>query len=173
MKISIISDLHFGYGWNTKIEEDSFQNAEEAIEKSLDCDLILIAGDIFDSRTPNTATWAKSLEILSKPLLEKNKGIKLSNLIDKNLLKIAERSLKGIPLVTISGTHERRGDYQINIIEALEQTGFAINLHQNGIIFEKNNQKIAIQGLSGVAERNALKVIEEWNPKPIKDVTIY
>lgn len=174
MKISIISDLHFGYAWNTRLEEDSFENAKEAIQKSLDSDLVLIAGDIFDSRTPNTATWAKSLEILSEPLLEKNKGIKLSNLIDKNLLKIAERSLKGIPLVTISGTHERRGDYQINIIEALEQTGFAINLHQNGIIFEKNGiifekngQKIAIQGLSGVAERNALNILQEWNPKPV------
>jgi len=103
MKISIISDLHFGYAWNSRLEEDSFQNANEAIEKSLDSDLILIIGDIFDSRNPNTEILARAFKILSKPLLEKNKGIRLLNLIDKTLEKISERTLKGIPVITIAG----------------------------------------------------------------------
>ncbi|MCD6226193.1 MAG: DNA repair exonuclease [Candidatus Aenigmarchaeota archaeon] len=168
MKISIISDLHFGYAWNSRLEEDSFQNANEAIEKSLDSDLILIIGDIFDSRNPNTEILARAFKILSKPLLEKNKGIRLLNLIDKTLEKISERTLKGIPVITIAGTHERRGDYQLNSLEALEQTGFIINLHKNGIVFEKDDQKVAIQGLSGVPERNAYSILEQWNPKPVK-----
>lgn len=167
MKVSILSDFHFGYAWNTRLEEDSFQNAKEAIEKALDSDLILIIGDIFDSRNPNTEILARAFKILSKPLLEKNKGVKLLNLLDKPLEKISERTLRGIPVVTIAGTHERRGDYQLNTLEALEQTGFIINLHQNGIVFEKDNQKIAIQGLSGVPERNAHSALEQWNPKPV------
>jgi len=160
MKISILSDFHFGYAWNTRLEEDSFQNAKEAVEKSLDSDLILIIGDIFDSRNPNTEILARAFKILSKPLLEKNKGVKLLNLLDKPIEKISERTLRG--------THERRGDYQINTLEALEQTGFIINLHQNGIVFEKDNQKVAIQGLSGVPERNAHSALEQWNPKPVQ-----
>jgi len=63
MQISILSDFHFGYGWNTRLEDDSFQNAKEALSKCLDSDLILIAGDIFDSRNPRTETWAKTLKV--------------------------------------------------------------------------------------------------------------
>ena len=76
MKISVLSDLHFGYSRGTRLEKDSFQNAQEAISKCLDSDLILITGDIFHSRIPRTETWAEALKVLSKPLLTKNKGKK-------------------------------------------------------------------------------------------------
>jgi DNA repair exonuclease SbcCD nuclease subunit len=50
MKVAVLSDFHFGFSYSLETENDSFENAEEAMEKALDCDLILIAGDIFDSR---------------------------------------------------------------------------------------------------------------------------
>jgi len=168
MKISILSDLHFGYGWNTRIEEDSYQNAQEAISKCLDSDLILIAGDIFDSRNPRTETWAKALKVLSKPLLEKNKGVKLVEEINKHLPEISQRTLSSIPVLALHGTHERRTKDQINAIEALEQTGFLIHLHCNGLIFEKDDQRVAIQGMSGVPERYAEQALNKWDPKPIE-----
>jgi DNA repair exonuclease SbcCD nuclease subunit len=166
MRIAILSDFHFGYGWNTKLEEDSYQNVQEAISKCLDSDLILIAGDIFDSITPRTETLAKALRVLSKPLLTENKGVKLVKTINKNLPEISNRTLLGIPVLVLHGTHERRTKEQTNTIEALEQTGFLIHLHCNGLIFEKEGQKIAIQGMSGVPERYAKDVLNKWNPKP-------
>jgi DNA repair exonuclease SbcCD nuclease subunit len=166
MKISILSDFHFGYGWNTKLEEDSYQNAQEAISKCLDSDLIVITGDIFDSVTPRTETLAKALKVLSKPLLTENKGVKLIKTLGKNLPEISNRTLSGIPVLALHGTHERRTKEQTNTIEALEQTGFLIHLHCNGLIFEKDGQKVSIQGMSGVPERYAKDILDKWNPKP-------
>ena len=168
MRISILSDFHFGFAWNTKLENDSFENAREAIEKALDSDLILIAGDIFDSRVPTTEVWARALSILCKPSLAKNKGVKLVKTIDKDLREISKRSLSGIPVIAIHGTHERRSKGQINAVEVLERTGFLIHLHCNGLIFEKNGIKVAIQGMSGVPERFAKQILDRWNPKPIE-----
>lgn len=168
MLISILSDLHFGYGSKTRLEDDSFENAQETISKSLDSDLILIPGDIFHSRIPTTETWAKTLKTLSKPLLTKNNGIKLVKTIDKELDEISERSLSRIPVLALHGTHERRGKNQINVIQALEKTGFLIHLHCNGLIFQKGEQKVAIQGMSGVPERYAKQILDKWDPKPVE-----
>jgi len=168
MLISILSDLHFGYGSKTRLENDSFENAQEAIFKSLDSDLILIPGDIFHSRIPTTETWAKALKTLSKPLLTKNKGIKLVKTMNKDLDEISRRSLSGIPVLALHGTHERRGKDSISAIQALEKTGFLIHLHCNGLIFRKGKKKIAIQGMSGVPERYAKQILEKWDPKPVE-----
>jgi len=168
MLISILSDLHFGYGWNTRLEKDSYQNAQEAISKCLESDLILIAGDVFDSRTPRTEAWIDALRALSRPILEKNKGIKLVDTINKDLDDISKRSLSGIPVITIHGTHERRPKEQINAIEALEQTGFLIYLHCNGLILEKDGKRVAVQAMSGVPERYAKQVLDRWDPRPVE-----
>jgi len=168
MRISILSDFHFGYGWNTRLEDDSFQNVKEALSKCSDSDLILIAGDIFDSRNPRTETWAKALKVLSKPLLSGTKGIKLIDRINKELPEISKRTLSTTSVLVLHGTHERRTKDQVNAIEALEQTGFLIHLHCNGLVFEKDSQKVAIQGMSGVPERYAKQVMDKWGPKPLE-----
>jgi DNA repair exonuclease SbcCD nuclease subunit len=168
MRIAILSDFHLGYGWGTELEKDSFLHAEEAIKKSLDSDLILVCGDIFDSRVPRTDVWAEAMHILSRALLTENKGIKLVKTINKNLKEISKRSLRGIPIVAVHGTHERRGKGLINAVEALEHAGMLIYLHCNSIIFEKDGEKVAIHGMSGVPERYAKDVLEKWNPKPIE-----
>lgn len=167
IKISILSDLHFGYAWNSFLENDSFENAQEAISKSLDSDLIIIAGDVFDTRMPKTDMWARALRILSRPFLRKNDGIKLVDTINKELKDVSQRTLQGIPMIAIGGTHDRRASGQINAVQALEQTGFLLYLHRNGLIFEKGGQKIAIQGMSAVPERYAKQFLDQWNPKPI------
>jgi len=53
MDISIISDTHFGFKWGSERGEDTFENAREAFEKSLDADVIILPGDIFDKKYPN------------------------------------------------------------------------------------------------------------------------
>ena len=77
MRISFLSDFHLGFSQFSETEEDSYESAEEAMEKALDSDLIVLVGDIFDSRLPKTKTWGRAMKILTKPLLKNNPGIKL------------------------------------------------------------------------------------------------
>lgn len=167
MKIAVLSDLHFGYDYNSELENDSFYNAEEAIQKALESDLILICGDVFDIRAPKTQTWAKALKILSKPLLKENPGTKLIS-STKELKEISKRTLAHIPVVAINGNHERLSMGEQNTVEALENAGIVVHLHLNTIIFEKDGIKVAIHGMSSVPERYAKDILYQWNPQPIK-----
>lgn len=167
MKISVLSDLHFGYAYNSELENDCFDNAEEAMEKAFDSDLIIFAGDIFDMRAPKTQTWGNALKILSKPLLKDNPGIKLVE-CSKQLKEISQRTLNHIPVIAIHGNHERLVKGEVNTVEALENAGLVIHLHLNTIVFEKDGIKVAIHGMSSVPERYAKEVLEKWNPKPIE-----
>ena len=65
MKISIFSDCHCGYAFGEKRGEDPFLGLEEALKSSMDCDLILMAGDIFDSRVPKQEVFARTAKLLS------------------------------------------------------------------------------------------------------------
>ncbi len=167
MKISVFSDSHFGYAYRTETENDSFEHAEEAIEKCADSDLILLAGDIFDVRVPGTDVWAKSIKVLSKTLLRQNSGIKLVS-SDKQLKEISKRTLNHQPVISIHGNHERRARGEFNAVEALENAGLLLYLDKNVVIFEKDGKKVAIHGMSSVPERYAKQVMQEWNPKPVE-----
>lgn len=167
MKIAVISDLHFGYGWGTELENDSFENADMAIQSAIanGADLILLAGDIFDSRFPKTDVLARATKILVKPLLENDRGVNFVSCGNKKLKQISQRTLRHLPIIAIHGTHERR--YGVNTVEALENAGILIHLHKETICLEKDGICIAIHGLSGLPERYAKQALEEWKPKPI------
>ena len=167
MKISILSDFHFGFAYNSELENDSFENAEEVMQKAIDADVILIAGDIFDSRLPKTGVWAKAIKILVKPLLRESSGVKLVQ-SSKDLKEISKRTLQHLPVVVLHGTHERRGKDEVNAVEALDNAGLLIHLHCQTVVFEKNRIKIAVHGMSGVPERFAKDVLQQWNPKPVE-----
>jgi len=167
MRIAVLSDLHLGFSYTEETENDSFENAEEAIEKALDCDLILIAGDIFDSRVPKTSVWAKAMKVLVKPLLKESTGLKLVY-CSKMLKDISKRTLSHLPVVAIHGTHERKGKSEINAVEALENAGILIYLNQDTIVFEKDGKKVAIHGMGNVPERYAKDFLDSWNPKPLE-----
>ena len=166
MKIAIISDPHLGFSLNTRMENDSYENFKEAIERSLDCDLIILGGDIFDSRSPKTKSWSNALKILSLPLLQPTTGVKLVD-VDKKLKDVSRITLNHLPVVAIHGNHEMRAKGEENVLEALENAGMLIYLRKNKIIFEKNGVKVAIHGMSYVPERFAKDVLEDWNPKPV------
>ena len=143
IKIAVLSDFHFGHGYNTEVEDDCFLAVEEAIERAMDCDIILILGDIFDSRLPKTAVWSKALHVLARPLLKPNSGIKFVS-STKNLKEISIRSLNHIPVVALHGNHERRGKDEANTLTALENAGLLIHLHLESIVFEKNGKKVEV-----------------------------
>ena len=168
MKIAILSDFHFGFSYSPELEDDSFENADEAMEKALKADLILILGDIFDSRLPKTQTWAKAMKILVKPLLEESRGVKLIS-STKEMKRVSKRTLEHLPVIAIHGTHERRGKGELNAVEVLENAGLLIHLHCQTVAFEKDGVKVAIHGMSGVPERFAKDLLKQWNPQPLKD----
>lgn len=167
MRIAVLSDLHIGYALNSETEEDCFENAEEAIDKALDSDLIIVAGDIFDSRAPKTQAWAKALHIFSKPLLKESTGVKLVS-CTKQLKSISRKTLSHLPVVAVHGNHERRSRGEVTTVEALENAGMLVHLHLQTIILEKDGVKVAVHGMSSVPERFAKDVMEAWKPKPVE-----
>lgn len=168
MRIAILSDFHFGFAYNSELENDSFENVEEVMEKALNSDLILICGDIFDTRMPKTQTWANALRILTKPLLKPNPGIKLIS-STKELKPISQKTLSHLPVIALHGNHERKTKEELNAVQALENAGILIHLHCQTIVFEKDEIRVAIHGMSSVPERYAKDVLYQWNPKPLEN----
>ena len=160
MDISIISDTHFGFKWGTERGEDTFENAKEAFERSFDADLIILPGDIFDKKIPKQEVLDKASEVLSTSM-DGERTVEAS----KDLGMHGD----GIPIVGIHGTHERRPRKYTNPIELMAKTGHLHHLDNENIIFEKNGEKVAVHGMSGVPERYAPKVMEKFNPEPVQD----
>ena len=121
MQIGIFSDCHCGYKYGEERGEDSFIALEEAMEKTSDCDMILIAGDLFDTRVPKPEVFARTARILSKAqnFPSRTKFIEIRNKGEHELSPLA---LRGVPIVTIHGTHEKRSKYTINPIQSLEHS---------------------------------------------------
>ncbi|MFH1821838.1 MAG: DNA repair exonuclease [Methanobacteriota archaeon] len=169
MKLAVISDPHLGTKWGTPREHDSFIQFREAIERSLElgAHLILILGDIFDTRIPRQEIWAQALRILSLPLAHGKNDIRLERTIDKSAEEISPVALRGVPVVALHGNHERRTRGLTNPVEALEAAGLLIHLHHNSLVLENGGRRIAIHGMSNVPEQHAPNVLATWNPKPV------
>ncbi len=164
-----MSDFHLGAKWDTEREDDPFDQARESLEKALEmgAQLILIPGDIFESRTPNQEIWSSAMRLLSTVSEKKNREIELDRLVGKDEDDITALPLRGVPVVAIHGNHERRGKGFVDSIKALESAGLLIRLHHNSIVLEDSEQKIAIHGMGYVPGRYARNLLEEWNPEPV------
>ncbi|MEM3555830.1 MAG: DNA repair exonuclease [Candidatus Micrarchaeia archaeon] len=162
MRIAVLADFHLGY---PKFEEDSFKQAEEAFGKACEeADLIVLLGDIFDARTPKQEILARSFEIFRKAF-ERKWGVKLVEYVSRE----GRRNYTRIPVVAIHGTHERRTRGLVNPIELLEKAGFVVNVHSAVAVFEKNGERVALQGMGGVPEEYAREALEVVSPKPVED----
>ncbi len=65
MKIAILSDLHFGY---RRFYEDAFSQAAEAMQLACKMgDVVLVPGDLFDSRSPTPHAIKMALKIFFIP----------------------------------------------------------------------------------------------------------
>jgi DNA repair exonuclease SbcCD nuclease subunit len=166
MKIGIFSDCHCGYKFGEERGEDSFIALDEAMDKTSDCDLILIPGDLFDSRVPKPEVFARTARILSKAQNLPSRT-KFLEIINKEKRELSPLALRGIPIIVIHGTHEKRSKYMVNPMQALEHSGLVVHLDCATAVFEINGEKVAIHGMSGVSERYANERLTQWNPKPI------
>jgi DNA repair exonuclease SbcCD nuclease subunit len=168
MKIGIFSDCHCGYKFGEERGEDSFIALNEAMDKTLDCDLILIPGDLFDTRVPKPEVFAKTARILSKAQNIPSRT-KFLEIINKEKSELSPLALRGIPIVVIHGTHEKRSKYMVNPMQALEHSGLVVHLDCATAVFEINGEKVAIHGMSGVSDRYAKDRLTQWDPKPVPD----
>ncbi len=169
LKLAVISDPHLGTKWGTPREEDSFDQFQEAIERSLDigAQIILIPGDIFDTRIPKLEVWEKALRIFSIPLMRGRSDVSLAKTIDKPTEEISPLAFSGVPVVALHGNHERRTKGLKNPVEALEAAGELVHIHGATLIFDTPDGKVAIHGLSNVPDQHLLASIQAWNPKPV------
>ncbi len=159
----ITADFHLGYGYNTKREKDCYSILDEILQEEEN--LILFAGDMFDSRIPRLEILSEAMGFLTK-LKDKESNVKLIE-CDK---KVNRRTLQGIPFISIYGNHERRPNL-INPIQTLERAGLLINLHCEKIVLEVDGKKIAVHGMSHVPDKYSKDVLKEWNPKPVEGAT--
>ncbi len=165
VKISIIGDCHFGYDFGGERGEDSFATVAEALERSKDADLIIQTGDMFDARVTKQEVIAHAAKVFS---IARNSecNTKLIEVIRKEQKDIPK--LRGIPIVCIHGTHERRSKHLLNPIHAMENSDLVLYLDSQTAVFDCNGTKVAVHGLSGVPERYAKDVLRQWNPRPIQ-----
>jgi len=170
LKVAVISDTHLGTKWGTPRQQDSFDQAQEAIERALElgAQMILIPGDIFETRRPHQEVWAQAMWILLPALMREQNNAKLVDSIDKNREDISKVALRGVSIIALHGNHERSARGLLNPVQALEKAGFLIHLHHNTLIFETPAGRIAVHGMSSVPERHAKSVLSTWNPKPIE-----
>jgi DNA repair exonuclease SbcCD nuclease subunit len=139
MKIGIIADTHLGY---SRFEEDAFIQAERAfLDASQKADIILFAGDVFDTKIPKLETLHQAIGLFKKI---------------------------NIPVVAIHGNHERRTKDAINPPQLLEAAGVIEYIHTQDRKFEKNGKSVQVFGIGNVPDEYAdvglRKAMERFTP---------
>jgi len=171
MKIAIFSDLHLGFGSESRGGE-SFDNAENAFALALseNPDAILIAGDLFDSAVPKQEVLVRAFGVFAYAA-KKLQGSGLN--ITREGRKGNTENLTLPPIIAIHGTHEFRGKDYANVIQLLEKAGFLIYLHAQKIklTLPDKNETLVVQGMGGVPESKALDALNALGPKPVPGVS--
>lgn len=167
MNIALFSDLHLGLGKGTPRFEEAFNNAQKCFEIALEnnADAIVLVGDLFNEPVPEIEVIQKAFQIF---LTARNKSSEVKIFHEKNSEK-KEFEFTGIPIITISGTHEFRGKDSLNILDAFNASKVLLKLHASIAEIQKGKEKLFIHGLSGIPEKHALNALNSWNPKPIKN----
>ena len=161
MKIAIVSDMHIGY---ERFSEDAFNQATEALEKaSAMADAIIMPGDVFDKRSPKPEVIAQAINIF-RELSKKNWGAKVTEFKGRGT-----RNHTSIPVIGISGTHERTAYGKENPLSLLGLAGLIVDTSEATTIIEKDGEKVAIFGLGGLSEERVKEALDELKPTPIKD----
>jgi DNA repair exonuclease SbcCD nuclease subunit len=139
MKLAIIADTHLGY---SRFEKDAFIQAERAfLDASQKADVILFAGDVFDTKIPKLETLYQAIGLFKKI---------------------------NIPVVAIHGNHERRIKDCINPPQLLEAAGVIEYIHTQDRKFEKDGKSVQVFGIGNVPDEYAdvavKKAMERFKP---------
>ncbi len=159
MKLAIVSDLHIGCD---RFADDALAQAKEALElASKQADAILLPGDIFDKRFPKPEVIADAIELF-RPLADKQWNAKVESFSSKS-----NKIYTKLPVIAISGTHERTAEGKDNPLALLGLAGFLIDTSESTTIIEKDGERVAIFGLGGLSEDHVREKLKELNPTPV------
>ncbi len=160
MKIAIVSDMHIGY---ERFAEDAFNQAKEALEKASEiADAIIMPGDVFDKRSPKPEVIAQAINIF-RELSKKDWKAKVVSFDGRG-----RKNHTNIPVIGISGTHERTAFGKENPLGLLGLAGLIVDTSEATTVIEKDNEKVAIFGLGGLSEERVKETLLELDPKPVK-----
>ncbi|KAF7701484.1 Double-strand break repair protein MRE11 [Cucumispora dikerogammari] len=129
MRILIHSDTHLGYSESNKsTPSDSFVSLAEILHKATSIhqpiDLIINAGDLFDTNNPSKSTLNKTIKIFKHFLLttssnQVNNKYKTNVPLVFNDMKV---NIK-IPYLTINGNHDETGIRSVSPLKLLHNIG--------------------------------------------------
>ncbi len=159
MKIAIVSDMHIGY---ERFSEDAIAQAREALETASSmADAIIMPGDIFDKRAPKPEVIAQAINLF-REISQKQWKAKVSEFRGRGA-----RNFTSIPVIGISGTHERTAFGKENPLSLLGLAGIIVDTSEATTIIEKDGEKVAVFGLGGISEERVKDALAELDPKPI------
>ncbi len=162
MRIAIVSDMHIGY---ERFADDAFKQAKEALEMASSmADAIIMPGDIFDRRSPKPEVMAQAINIF-REISKKPWKVKVSSFNGRGT-----NSHTSIPVIGISGTHERTAFGKDNPLSLLGLAGLIVDTSEATTVIEKDGEKVAIYGLGGLAEERVKDTLAELDPKPIEGI---
>ncbi len=158
MKIAIVSDMHIGY---ERFYDDALKQASEALERACElADMIIIPGDVFDKRAPKPEVIASAINIF-RNISRKHWSARLSD------LRGDRKAYTDVPIIAISGTHERTAAGKDNPLNLLALAGLLVDVSESTAIVEKDGEQVAVYGLGGLSEERVLEKIKELNPSPV------
>jgi len=163
MRISIIGDAHCGFAWGEERGDDSFRALNEAIEASRDSDLIILVGDLFDTRLPKQEVFAQVAKIIAQAQTFPNK----TRLLESRGKDVNPLALRGVPVLALHGNHDRRSMNLVNPVQALEHAGLLTHLNAATLLFDCSGTRVAVHGMSNVPERYAKEALMNWAPHPV------
>ncbi len=150
--------MHIGY---ERFVDDAFKQAKEALEKANEmADAIIIPGDVFDKRAPKPEVMAQAINIFRE--LSKMKW--KARVVE---IKGSAKLHTNIPVIAISGTHERTAFGKENPLSLLGLAGLLVDGNESTAIIEKDGERVAVYGLGGLSEEQVKDKLIELDPKPI------
>ncbi len=166
MRIGFISDFHLGFATGRRKGED-FRQAERAVKKvlSLRPDVVVFGGDLFDSPVPKPSTVVEAITLF-KEFKKSGKSAEITLKSGKNEKKV---EWKGIPVVAIHGTHEKRIGEETTALGILSKAELLIYLKYGHALIDG----IDFYGFSGTAEQLAPKILKTLSPRPLTDTSFF
>lgn len=169
MRLAIVSDTHLGFARGSPRSDDAYSNLKQALEGIVkqEPDAIIFPGDLFDHKIPTQEVWHECLELFGLLQNGKQPDVKVNHHLRSGETK--PFNYRGIPIIAIAGTHEYRSKDLKNALQVLETGNFLTCLHASHALIEKNGEKVAIHGMSGIPEKRALEALRMYGPQPRKD----
>jgi double-strand break repair protein MRE11 len=161
----IATDNHLGYMEKDPIRKnDSFNTVEEVFIQThkLNCDFLLLGGDLFHESSPSKDTLHKTLNMFAKYVVGQ-KPLQFETLTQCEMMNYMNQFIKiSLPVFIVHGNHDdpsvETGVSALNIMQSANYLNYISGrlesdvLILNPIVLKKQDTKIAIYGIGNMKE---------------------